>query len=255
MTDGFDLDIGEITIIARKTERDRFGFSCQNRLYDGFAYFEKGKGIFTEEDGRTYPVHDGSLVLLRRGDTYRFSVDPGCVYITSAYRILGDKENSLSLLPRIVRADAGLAVTLTHLVREWEARRPESTMRAKILLLTLYTDLLAADSGVRDPAVLRMLEFIHENFRRPFTGEELAAACSLSPSYFRQRFRETMGMSVTEYRDALRMKAACEMLGSHLFSPKETAYELGYSDVYHFTKVFTAKMGIPPARYATGTAE
>ena len=57
-------------------------------------------------------------------------------------------------------------------------------------------------------------------------------------------------MGITEYRDALRLRSATEMLRSGLFSTKEIAYHLGYSDVYHFTKAFSARMGISPARYA-----
>ncbi len=250
-----DLDIGEIVIIARKTERERGDVFCRNCVHDGFLYIDKGKGSFTEEGGNTYPVHDGSLILLRRGDSYRFLTEAGCSYITSVYTVLRDEGESLSLLPRVVRVDGHITAILAHLQREWEAHRPESYMRSKLLLLSLYTELLTADSHLRDPAVLRILEFINENFRRPFTGEELAAVSSLSLSYLRQRFRKEMGMSITEYRDTLRIRAACEMLRSHLFSPKEAAHELGYTDVHHFTKAFAAKVGIPPARYAAGTAE
>ena len=251
----FDLDIGEIKIIARKTERESFRFSCRGRDYDGFVYLEKGKGIFTEKDGSADPLHEGSLVLVRKGDVYSFLFDPGCVYITSAFLFLRDEGEMLSRLPRIQRADGAVAVALDRLLREWESHRPESYLRTRILLLSLYADLLTDEGEERDPAILAMLEFIHENFRRPFTGEEIAAACALSPSYLRQRFREAMGMSITEYRDALRIKAATEMLRSRLFSPKETAYALGYADVYHFSKVFTAKVGIPPARYAHGEGD
>ena len=45
---------------------------------------------------------------------------------------------------------------------------------------------------------------------------------------------------------------AKEMLESRIFSPKEAAYALGYTDVYHFTKAFTAAVGVTPARYARG---
>ena len=57
-------------------------------------------------------------------------------------------------------------------------------------------------------------------------------------------------MTLTEYREGLRIEEAKKML-SHLgLAPKEVAYELGYSDVYHFTKVFKESVGTTPAKYA-----
>ncbi len=247
-----DFDIGQIGMIARKTEAAAFDLAHRASRFDGFLYLERGVATFTDGAGRAYPMHDGSLVFFQRGDAYRLEGNAGCAYIIAVFTVFRDSGNALALLPRIVRADAAVASTLARLVREWEARRPESYMRSRILLLSLYTDLLTADGGVRDPAVLRLLDFIRASFRRPFTAEELAAISSLSPSSFRRRFREAMGMSITEYRDTLRMEAACEMLGSRAYTPKEVARELGYTDVHHFTKVFAAKIGIPPAHYAAG---
>jgi len=57
-------------------------------------------------------------------------------------------------------------------------------------------------------------------------------------------------MTITDYRNDLRISAAKQMLQSGLFSVKETAMELGYCDVYYFSKCFTAETGITPARFA-----
>ena len=126
-------------------------------------------------------------------------------------------------------------------------------MKTKLDILSLYLWVLAQkEENVPsvDTATDRAIEFIHRNFGRNFTAAELSAHCRQSISHLRTKFRAATGMGITEYRDALRLRSAAEMLRSGLFSTKEIAYHLGYSDIYHFTRFFSARMGISPARYA-----
>ena len=252
MKDRMDINIDDIKIIAEKSESEEFLFDCRDRAHDGFVYFIKGDGTMdTVGTTLSLPVMDGMIFFFRRGDSYRFRVAAGCRYVTSAFRLSGPSLGTAETpFPFGVLASGREELAILQMVREWESRRAASYMRCKTAILSLYTDLFAEEKPRFDPATAEAVEFIHRNFRRPFTGEELAAACSLSISHLRQKFRQALGMSVTEYRDRLRIDAARELLSSGLFTPKETAYDLGYSDVYHFTKVFTAKVGISPAKYA-----
>ena len=251
-----DIDIDDIVIIAEKTEPAFFDFTCNPRHHDGFVYFIQGEGsldILT--DNTSLPVHDGTLFWFRQGDSYRFRVNAGCRYITSAYRLTRDTIGvAASPTPFVSHVSAKTALAITQLSREWERHHAFSYLRCRLGILSLYTNLLAETHRPQtDPTICIAVEFIHKNFRRPFSGAELANACALSLSHLRQKFRSEIGMTVTEYRDSLRMDSAREMLSSGLFTPKETAFELGYSDVYHFTKAFTAHVGIPPARFAKNT--
>ena len=254
MDKSIDLDIGEIQIIAEKSECEPFHFHCTDREMDGFVHFKHGTGQYRTAGGRTYPVCEGATFFLRKGDSYTFSVEAGCCYVTSAFCISRDASCALSEMPPVCyRGELGGAIT--RLAQEWATHRAGSYMRCKLGILSLYTELLEGEPLVEDSAVLRALEFVHNNFRRPFSGAEVAAYCSLSPSHLRHKFHVAMGVSITEYRDTLRIAAAREMLASRVFSPKEAAYALGYADVYHFSKAFAAAVGVTPARYARGVRE
>jgi AraC-like DNA-binding protein len=246
-----DIDIGDIAIIVEKHDASGLFYECKKRGSDGFVYFIKGNGAFYKNGiSSALPVSSGAMFWLRCGDAYRFSVDGDCRYVVSAYQITRDEMNALSSLPDIVHLTDKQKLHIERLAREWESRTPASYMKCKIGILSLYTELFTEENGPYEKIVRTAIDFIRSNFRRPFTGEELSDACSISLSHLRQRFRAATGMSVTEYRDSLRIEAAREMLTSGLFSPMETAYALGYSDVYHFSKVFASKTGITPARYA-----
>lgn len=247
-----DVDITDIAIIAEKHEREEFTFECRSREYDGFVYFMEGEGtLYISGTTFSLPVFPGALFWFHRGDSYRFRVEAGCHYVTSAYRLVRDDASIVPLLPTMTMAEGAGELAIEQLVREWESRRPTSYMRCRLAILAMYLEhFVTSPAWAEDAALVAAVDFIHKNFRRAFRSEELAAACSLSPSHLRGKFREAMGMSVTAYRDRLRLAAACEMLESGLFAPKDVAYELGYADVYHFTKIFTARMGVSPARYA-----
>ena len=59
-------------------------------------------------------------------------------------------------------------------------------------------------------------------------------------------------MTLTGYRDNLRMENAEEMLKSKNFTITEIALELGYCDVYHFSKAYKKIKGIPPSMVSGG---
>jgi len=253
MGNRIDIEINNIQIITKKREANLFTYTCREREADGFVYFIGGHGTFTDANRRVYPITDASVVLLKRGDSYSFTVDAGCEYITSAYTVCADASSALALLPRTFIADEFTVISLEAIHREWQMLRSDSYMKCKLKLLSWYMYLISvmhvqADGG--DYVLSKAKDFIHANFKRNFSGEELAAYCSQSLSHLRVKFKRAFGMSILAYRDKLRITLAREMLQSRLFSVKEIAYELGYADVYHFTKSFTAAVGIPPARFA-----
>lgn len=126
-------------------------------------------------------------------------------------------------------------------------------MICKIELMRLYLDFIKKHTGENehsvDKTVSLAVKYIHENFKRNFKTDEIARFCSVSPSHLRLKFLRETGKTITEYRDDLRIKSAKELLSSGFFSVKEAAYELGFCDVYYFTKFFTQNTGFSPAKY------
>jgi len=56
-------------------------------------------------------------------------------------------------------------------------------------------------------------------------------------------------MTVGKYRESLRIASAKEMLESGYFTVTEIATQLGFCDVYHFSKVFSACVGCSPTSW------
>lgn len=77
----------------------------------------------------------------------------------------------------------------------------------------------------------------------------LAAAHHMSLSSLRRRFREATGQPLHRYRLQCRAAAACRLLGDTDLRLKEIADQLGYQDVFYFSKQFTQTFAISPGAY------
>lgn len=79
---------------------------------------------------------------------------------------------------------------------------------------------------------------------------DIAAKCGISECYFRKLFREYSGESPVSFRQRHRIERAKQLLLSEeKFAVSEIAWELGFSDVYHFSKVFKKHCGISPLKF------
>ncbi len=79
---------------------------------------------------------------------------------------------------------------------------------------------------------------------------EIANECGVSECYFRRLFQEYSGESPINFRQKHRIEKAKQLLLSdEHYTVGEIAEELGFSDIYHFSKTFKKFCGISPNKY------
>lgn len=79
---------------------------------------------------------------------------------------------------------------------------------------------------------------------------EIAAECGVSECYFRRLFQEYSGESPMTFRQRHRIERAKQLLLSdEHFTVGEVAQELGFSDIYHFSKTFKNFCGVSPSKF------
>jgi AraC-like DNA-binding protein len=100
----------------------------------------------------------------------------------------------------------------------------------------------------KEPWLQQALEYLSKGPATP-DYEQLAKASGMSLSTLRRRFKQSTGAALHHYTLQNRIAAACRLLGDGDLPIKAIAEELGYSDVYFFTRQFRRVMGIPPATY------
>ena len=101
------------------------------------------------------------------------------------------------------------------------------------------------------PAVSHMLE----NYADPgITNDVLASLCRISTVYFRKTFESVYGTAPIRYLHELRIHKAKAILSGDFGSIGQVAESVGYSSVYHFSKMFKLYTGTSPSAYAAGMA-
>ena len=102
--------------------------------------------------------------------------------------------------------------------------------------------------------IAKAVEQMRENFLNgDFRLETLSEECGISYRYFEQLFHRKYGMSPKEYLLSLRLEHAKKLLADSDMRIKDIALMLGYGDITHFGKLFTAKTGYTPREYRSKT--
>ncbi len=95
----------------------------------------------------------------------------------------------------------------------------------------------------------RCREFIRDNARGLWTVKEVAEQCRVDEAYLCRLFRRYDDQSPYEYLMRLKMNIAAQKLKDSQMLVKQVAYELGYSDPFHFSRAFKRVFGLSPGAF------
>ncbi len=99
------------------------------------------------------------------------------------------------------------------------------------------------------PSVAEVARFVRDRLDRPPTVVELANHVGLSPNYLSSLFHQQTGHTLRTFMNTVRIEQAQRMLAEHPHSVKQTAYQLGFANPYHFSRVFQRVTGQTPSQY------
>lgn len=93
------------------------------------------------------------------------------------------------------------------------------------------------------------IRYIHLNYRRQLTLEELAEQAGLHPNYLCNRFREVTGKSIFSYLHQVRLEYAKRLLGYTDLPVSEVALRCGFRSPGFFRKKYREFTGMTPQQY------
>lgn len=247
-----DFFIGRIYTIVKKTEYGDFHFENRSREWHGFVLVTEGEGVFIDNSGTSHPFAKGDIALLGRGCHYQIHMHEKCSYITSAFDLCIDGLHEHQLFPQIIHLGEEMTERFQELTALFSSRIETSVIESRMILTSLYMRLLttiALHSSTVNKEAEMAERIIQRTYRENLSVSEIAKKCNVSPSYLRALFLRAFGISVTRYREQLRIEEAEILIRCGFFTIHEIAEQLGYCDVSHFTKRFTKAKGISPSKY------
>ncbi len=94
-----------------------------------------------------------------------------------------------------------------------------------------------------------VLEYIHTNYSRKISLEDLTNCAKLNRVTLNKQFQERFGNTAIGYLLSHRLKIACDLLTHTGMKLDEIACATGFEYDTYFIKQFTAKKGISPTKY------
>ncbi|CAN7259685.1 helix-turn-helix domain-containing protein [Paenibacillus sp. LjRoot153] len=103
--------------------------------------------------------------------------------------------------------------------------------------------------------VNRTLHYIKDNFTYPITLSALAGISFCSETYLSHLFKETIGSTITEYINQLRIQKSKSLLDITTYSITHIAHQCGFNDSNYFSRVFRQHTGMSPKQYRGRTSD
>lgn len=208
--------------------------------------FEKGEGFFINSNVLTAMTDAGSCVI----DSHLFHpVFLGghfkSVYETKYLNPVTQNRN-LDLLP--IRGENGTQRQLLQKLRQLSLLQNQQDVEfqtrnclSEIWLLLMeelhHTQLKTLPAKNQD-RILTMLAYIHENYEKKLTLQEIADASAVSTRECLRCFQASIRQSPMEYLMDYRIQAAAKLLETTNLSVSEIAIRTGWGSSSYFTKMF-----------------
>jgi len=220
-------------------------------------YVIKGNARYTV-NRKVYELGPGDLLCLAedveveavtypKNPMHCFSVE-----FTSLYTIT--KPPAL-LLTRI--ENIGIRKELVELFRElslsWSGKQDGYLMKTRALLMLILHRLneiviFKNDYMTSDYRINKITQFIAMHYSDKITVKDLAELVNLNKAYLGRLFKKQTGKSIDQYIIQTRVRNAENMLLSGDYKVHEVAEQCGFSDVFHFYKLFRATRGFSPSK-------
>ncbi len=100
-----------------------------------------------------------------------------------------------------------------------------------------------------DSVISAILSYIHNNYAEKITNAKIGALFGYNPNYVSDLIKSATASPLHRYIESVRVERAAELLNTSELPVGRIADLCGFSDIYHFSKTFRARMGETPTAY------
>lgn len=253
----------DLTVVCGGWERCAPDYQVDrtNFEYYGLEYVARGKGALIM-DGAEDKLAPGSIFAYRPFTPHTIRTDPDDPLVKFFIDFFGHEAQHI--IGRKVLGARGVAF-LHHSrpIHDLYEQMLETGLKGGVLaprlcsllleLLSLRIEENAHSHSQAHSRAQQSFDRCREELRRHFRSiqsvSELAGMAHLDPAYLSRLFYRFVGEGPHEMLTRLKMnEAAAHLIVGH-HTVKEVAAQVGYSDPYHFSRVFKKYHGIPPVRF------
>lgn len=223
-----------------------------SRLHHGFVLTISGSETYYFKD-KTITATPMSILFTPKGEDYKIYLDdsPESVVLCCDFEML-----KTPVRPFLIKLqqDSPIPTYFENAIKCFQKQHPASLAECKALFYEIVTALIKQHFSYLDKEKSEQLSkavaYIKENcFRTDFRLSDVSHFLGISQRYFEKLFSQKYSVTPKEYIINFKIQKAKELLSSHTMQVKEISEELGFCDVYHFSKIFKSKTGFTPVEY------
>lgn len=243
--------------------------------YSEVTYVISGSGTYMLGDN-TYKIQAGDFMIVNAHQLhYCITINPKepivLFSVTLSSQALPFSNSPLQHTSENIRPHL---LTLIETMRlEWKEKAPYY----KLKVLSCFTEFVVTilrdaytsnqvfdldDSAIFNKHALtdkeqilldKALLFINQHYTEDLSVNLIAENIPVSPTHLNRMFRKAMNISPMQHVIRLRLEKSLFIFRtSPELSVKEVAISCGYSDPYHFSKLFKKHIGVSPSDYKIG---
>lgn len=100
-----------------------------------------------------------------------------------------------------------------------------------------------------DKRIAHIIKTIQSKINEPILNSTLALEANMATNSFSRLFKQQVGLSVQKYITKKRLEKAVLLLHHSNLKCDTIAYECGFYDLHHFSKVFKRELNVSPSIY------
>ncbi len=245
------MNINKMTRVYRYTPERKKWRAHSPREVHYLAYKVSGDSSVHYFENKTLTLRMGTLYLINANETYSVEMNgSGCSYV-----IEFTGENIPSSCAFDCKGNSKIEAVWSRLMAHKQLDIEVNyhiCMSELHALLAIIVERLNSDYYSKDTiGKIRIIErYIMEHYDdRELSMSKLAGFFNVSVQYMRTLFKNEFGMSPYQYLINVRINEAKKLLVIDEISLSQIAADVGFSDVYYFSRVFKKYVGMSPSRY------
>ncbi|WP_180951116.1 helix-turn-helix domain-containing protein [Marasmitruncus massiliensis] len=248
-----------------------------------FHLHKKYEIYYQEEGCRKYFINDavylvnaGNVVILGRDEVHktssvddtpytRYVLNFNSEYIEDVAKSLGNVDllsffdEGIKVLTVSMKMQGMVQSLLTRLMEARTSPEGDAEPFCRVLLLELlfYLKGCVAEQKSRqenapilsNKTIDKISSYIARNYQSSLTLPEIAARFYISPFYLSRLFKKTTNLTLVEYINSVRIRAARNLLETTHLRISAIAEQTGFSTTAHFSRIFKEGTGVSPQKY------
>ncbi len=227
----------------------------QNRLH----YVHSGNPtIYCDE--KPYVLEPGKLYFFPQNLSFRAEATEDMLYDHTAIDFVAFPPTHMTV-PMEIDPDASpmlrpalevlFKLAETHPMKIYQKKNEYTSISESYVLNFLrLVHKISPIETVSVPFIIDVLNYIHENYNKDLTLEELAERSNYQRHFFIRKFKQIMQVTPYQYIKEYRMNTAFYLIQQGKHSIAAVAEKVGYSDTAGFSHAFKQHFGIYPKEVA-----